>query len=110
MDESRFSPRKRWRRIQELVRHVWHRWMQEWLPSLNPRRKWQQTKRDLQIGDVVVVVSKDTPRGSWPLGRVMQVYPGEDGHVRVVKLLVGKKEVVRPVTKVCPLEIKIMGL
>ena len=29
--ETQFNPRKRWRRIQELVRHLWHRWLREWL-------------------------------------------------------------------------------
>ena len=35
VDEDPFNPKKRWRRIQELVRHFWKRWLQEWLPRLN---------------------------------------------------------------------------
>ena len=35
-----FNPRRRWRRVQELVRHFWHRWLREWVPSLSARRKW----------------------------------------------------------------------
>ena len=26
----------------------------------------------------------DTPRGKWPLGRIVKVYPGKDSKVRVV--------------------------
>jgi len=33
-------PRTRWRRVQEVVRHFWHRWLKEWLPSLATRKKW----------------------------------------------------------------------
>ena len=55
-DESNFNPRKRWRRVQELVRHFWSRWMREWLPGLNTRRKWFQTHRDVQVGDVTLVI------------------------------------------------------
>ena len=89
-DETDFNLRKRWRRIQELVRHFWSRWMREWLPGLNARQKWFQKQRDVQIGDVMLVISPDTSRGNWPLGRVLEVYPGQDGHVRVVKIQVGE--------------------
>ena len=37
-----YHPKKRWRRIQELVRHFWKRWIHKWLPSLSPRRKWSK--------------------------------------------------------------------
>ena len=99
-----FNPKKRWRRIQELVRHFWHRWLKEWLPALSPRGKWFSPKRDFQNGDVVLVISPETPRGQWPLGKVIEVYPGNDGHVRVAKIQVGKNVFVRPVTRLCPLE------
>ena len=104
VDDTQFNLRKRWRRIQELVRHFWRRWLQEWLPSLGARTKWHQERRDLQVGEVVLVVSPDTARGNWPLGRVVEVYPGVDGRVRVAKLQVGEGTLVRPVVKLCPLE------
>ena len=44
VDNTPFNPRKRWRRIQELMRHFWIRWMQEWIPNLNPRKKMVQSK------------------------------------------------------------------
>ena len=34
VDTTQFNLRKRWRRIQELVRHFWQRWLREWLPGL----------------------------------------------------------------------------
>ena len=104
VDSSQFNPRKRWRRIQELVRHFWHRWLREWLPTLNRRTKWQKEQKDVQVNDVVLVIDPDTPRGQWPLGRVLEVYPGKDNHVRAVKVQVGRKELIRPVVKICPLE------
>ena len=38
IDVTDFNPRKRWRRVQELVRHFWKRWLREWLPKLNQRK------------------------------------------------------------------------
>lgn len=40
VDTTGFNPRKRWRRVQELKRHFWRRRLKEWVPELNPRRKW----------------------------------------------------------------------
>ena len=81
--------------------------MREWLPVLNARQKWFQTQRDVQIGDVMLVISPDTSRGNWPLGRVLEVYPEQDGHVRVVKIQVGEGTLIRPVNKLCPLELEL---
>ena len=99
VDETTCNPKKRWRRVQELVTHFWHGWIREWLPALNVRRKW------LTVDDVVFVMSPETPRGHWPLGRVIEVYPGKHGDVRVAKVQVGKEEFLRPNTKLCQLEL-----
>ena len=40
VDSTGFNPRRSWRRVQELVRHFCHRWLREWLPSLNTAQKW----------------------------------------------------------------------
>ena len=105
VDENDFNVKKRWRRIQELVKHFWQRWLREWLPRLNSRKKWLNPQKDLQVGEVVLIVSPDTPRGQWPLGRVIEVHPGEDGRVRVAKIQVGRNVITRSVSKLCPLEV-----
>ena len=50
-------------------------------------------------------MSPKTPQGHWPLGRIVEVYPGKDGHVRVAKVQVGKEKFLRPITKLCQLEL-----
>ena len=104
VDESQYNPRKRWRRVQELIRHFWQRWMREWLPSIGKRTKWHLQKRNLAVNDIVLVMSPDTPRGNWPLGRVIEVFPGSDGNVRSIKVCVNGKNYVRPIVKVCPID------
>lgn len=74
------------------------------MPELNPRRKWFHTQRDFQVGEIVLVVSPDSPRGHWPLGRIIEVFPGKDGHVRVATVQVGQNTLKRPITRLCPLE------
>ena len=104
MDETQFSPRKRWRRVQELVRHFWHRWLREWLPGLSARKKWHRERRNIQMGEVALLILPDAPRGSWPMGRVIEIYPGDDGRVWVVKVQVWQGTLIRPILKLCPLE------
>ena len=104
VDSTQFNLRKRWRRIQELVRHFWQCWLREWLPALATWKKWNQERQDVKVVYVVLVVSPDSSRGNWPLGRVLEVYPGTDGRVRVVKVQVGQGALVRSVTKLSPLE------
>ncbi|XP_046329965.2 uncharacterized protein LOC124113582 [Haliotis rufescens] len=104
VDTTPFNPRKRWRRIQDLIRHFWSRWMKEWIPSLNRRRKWLTHQPDINVNDIVMVISPNTPRGHWPMGKVIKTHPGKDGYTRVVDIQIGQSVLTRPVTKVCPLE------
>ena len=81
--------KKRWKRVQYMVNQFWQRWRKAYLNQLQNRAKWQRNQRDLQVGDVVIISDESIPRSQWKLGRVFQVYPGSDGKVRKVKLLVG---------------------
>ena len=107
VDETQINPRKRWRRIQELVRHFWHSWLRKWLPGLSARKKWHRERRDIQVGEVVLVISPDALRRNWPLGIILEVYPGDDWRVRVDKVQVGQGTLIRSVTKLCPLECEV---
>ena len=83
VDSTSSSLKRRWRQIQDLIKHFWQRWMQKWLPMLHLRQKWRQEQRNIIVGDTVLLVANDTPRGKLPMARVTNVYPGKDGHVRV---------------------------
>ena len=86
VDTTRFNPRKRWRKVQELISRVWSRWLKEYLPMLNTRPKWTKVIENLKEEDVVLVLDQNLPRGQWPLGRIVETYPGKDGHSRVAKV------------------------
>jgi len=42
----------------------------------------------MAVDDVVIVKDDSLPRNRWPLARVVQTYPSDDGLVRKVKVLV----------------------
>ena len=50
----------------------------------------------LRVGDLVIISSHDVPRSYWPMGRIIEVYPGRDGVVRSVKLKTSNAELSRP--------------
>ena len=100
-----YHPRQRWRKVQHLVTQVWQRWLKEYLPMLTTRQKWHGREKDLKIGDIVLLIQPGLSQGNWPLGRIVDVFPGKDGHTRVAKVLCGEKTFVRPVHKLVPLDI-----
>lgn len=78
--------RKRWRRIQYLANEFWYRWRREYLSCLQSRNKWQNCKRNLAIGDIVLVSDENLHRCHWKLGCVSETTVDDDGLVRKVKL------------------------
>lgn len=46
------------------------------------------------------------PAQSWKLGRIEEIYPGQDGAVRVVNVRTSQGIYQRPITKICPLPIE----
>lgn len=77
---------KQWRQVQALANQFWTRWRREYLPSLQQRTKWTATRRDLQVGDLVLLRDKKTTRNCWPMARITATFPGKDGHTRKVEL------------------------
>lgn len=43
-------------------------------------------KNNIEKGDIVMIKNENTPRLTWPLGLVTEVYPGSDGLVRSVSV------------------------
>ena len=96
---------RRWRQVQYLADVFWRRWIKEYLPSLQQRQKWNKERRNFAVGDIVLVLDDKTPRNSWPLGRILEVYTNRnDGLVRSVKLKTRTSELRRPVNKIALLE------
>lgn len=78
--------RKRWRRVQHLANEFWTRWRKEYLLSLQERQKWTRPRRNLRVGDVVMIKDTNLPRNAWQPARVATVYPSTDGQVRKVQV------------------------
>lgn len=47
-----------------------------------------------------MVADNNAVRGKWNIGRIIEVYPGQGGKVRNVKLKTSTGEYSRPITKI----------
>ena len=106
MDEvdRRDAYRRRWKQVQYMAALFWRRWTREYLPALQQRNKWINPKPNLKVNDIVIVADETTLRNVWPIGRILAVFPGDDGLVRSVRVKTATSVLTRPVSKVCLLE------
>ena len=78
--------RARWKFVQSVVSSFWRRWMRDYFHTLVLRSKWHTARRNLQVGDIVLVKDSNNVRGCWKLAQVGGVFPGSDGMVRDVAI------------------------
>ena len=75
------------------------RWSNEYLQRLQSLPKWKQRSPNLQPGDIVIIREDTHFTCHWPLARVLQTFPGQDGLVRVATVKTANSIFKRPVSK-----------
>ena len=96
---------KRFKYISHICDHLWKRWEREYLSAL--RETHNNSVRGAtwpNIGELVLI-HDEGPRAKWKLGKIIRLYPGGDGVVRVVQLKTCMGLINRPVVKLYPLEL-----
>jgi hypothetical protein len=78
--------KKRWKFVQQVINTFWRKWHRDYFPTLIVRQKWHTNKRNLQVGDIVLVQDNSAFRGNWKLGQVAEVKPGKDSIIRDVAI------------------------
>ena len=102
-DPINFDHRKRYVRAQAYSDAIWNRWLREYVPTLNRRSKWSSpSDRDLKTGDLVWIVEQSSPRGHYPLARVIKLNYGIDAIARSAELKTATGNLVRPIVKLVP--------
>ena len=96
--------KRRWKQAQYMADLFWKRWIKEYLPLIQERQRWSAKKRSFAPGDIVVVVDPTAPRGSWLMGRILDIMPDARGLVRSVRLKTKSNILERPITKICLLQ------
>ena len=95
--------KKSYARAQAYSDAIWDRWLRDYVPSLNRRTKWcAQSDRDLKNGDLVWIVEPTSPRGHYPLARVVKLNYGHDSVARSAELKTATRNLVRLIVKLAP--------
>lgn len=72
--------------INLVTESFWKRWIRDYFPTLIVKQKWHVDKRNLCVGDVVLVRDRNALKNSWKLAQVSRIKPSSDGKVRDVEL------------------------
>ena len=95
--------RKSFKTAQAYAEMIWKRWIREYLPQWNQRSKWSKEHvRNLKEGGLVWLVDDSVKRCEYKLGRVIEIFTGNDGVVRSARVKMAHGELNRPVVKLAP--------
>lgn len=103
LNDNRLS---RWQRTTKVVQCIWKRWKRDYLNNLQQRSKWMFEKDNVKIGNLVLIKEDNLPTCKWLLGRIIELFPGLDNKIRVVKVRTANGILKRAITKICILPLK----
>lgn len=95
----------RLRYLLKLKKDLRSRFRVEYLGQLKNSKGVAKNDKKIAVGDVVLVGHDNQKRINWPLAKIIEVYPGKDGAIRVAKIKTGHGVLVRPVQRLYPLEL-----
>lgn len=100
--DNKISPctRKQWKICEMTTEIFWKRWLQEYLPTLIPRKKgfWKE-EVPITEGDIVLVLDDQIPRNQWRKGVVTRIHPSKDGESRMADVKTALSILLRPTRK-----------
>ncbi|XP_055522606.1 uncharacterized protein LOC129716796 [Wyeomyia smithii] len=82
--DDKIDSLSRWQYVQRVTQEFRSRWQSEYVSLLQRMVKWQRSAPNIMVGDFVLLVSDNEKPKQWPMGRVVELFPGTDGIVRVV--------------------------
>lgn len=96
---------KAWQQLHKIQQEFWNRWREEVILEQNSRNKWLVPRRNLAVGDMVMLRNHMTPPTTWLMGRVIAVFPGKDDLVRIVEVRTEHSVFKRPIGQLCLLPV-----
>lgn len=105
VNESNVEGKRLWNERQRMLQHFWERWSNEYLTSLQERKKWRRDRENVKIGQLVLMRDENLPPTQWKLGRIFEVSPSKDGLVRNVLVKTENGAFKRPIQKICILPV-----
>ena len=73
--------------VEEVIERFWNKWKKQVFQGLLLNTKWRIAKRNMRVGDVVMMLENEDDEASYRLAGVISVKPGNDGLVRTVGVM-----------------------
>ncbi|KAL7290902.1 hypothetical protein TKK_0015632 [Trichogramma kaykai] len=99
------SLNKKLRHRQKILFDLRARFRSEYFGQLIEKKGSKQERRQIKIGDIVLIGDDIHRRIDWPLGRVIEAFPGADGTSRVFMVKTKQGVLKRPIQRLYPLEV-----
>lgn len=96
----------RFQKNQEFMRRIWKRWKTDYLSGLQQRTKWTSRRDNIKVGTMILLKEDNLPPLKWAIGRVVQIFQGKDGNVRVVEVRTKDGVYRRAISKICVLPVQ----
>ena len=88
-----------------ILNQFWSKWSNDYILNLPPIVKGFRSNCKLKKGSMVLIREDNLPRMSWPLGVIVETFPGNDGIIRAVSVKTSKGVFTRPIQKLHDLEL-----
>ncbi len=90
---------KQWNLVERINADLWVQWRTRYLQSMQARNKWQTPSRNFCVDDIVVVKDDTLVQRTWPLGRIVKLYPASDNLIRTADIICNGKEYNRAINR-----------
>ncbi len=97
--------REKLRHLVQVKQELRSRFRTEYLGQLIERSK-ENKHYEFKVGELVIVQVDNKKRLDWPLARIMELFPGNDGIVRMARLKTSSGETTRALNRLVPLELE----
>ena len=104
-DDIEVTTNIRLKLMQRIQQDFWKSWKRDYLTTLQIRKRWFTNGPEYNVGDLVLIAEDNEAPLQWKTGRIKQIFTGNDGNVRVVKVKTSTGELMRPVVKLRKLPI-----
>lgn len=96
---------QQWLKLLQIKSEFWSRWVKEYLCELQYKTKWRVGHPAIQLGTLVTLKDFNLPPLQWKLGRIIELIPGKDGCIRVVRVKTEKGVLTRAIHELAPLPV-----
>ena len=88
-----------------MLNEFWSSWTNKYIVNLPSINQGYRSNCRLKLGSIVLMRDDELPRMSWPLGKIVKLFPGNDGIARTVEVKTSRGNFIRSIQRIHDLEV-----